>query len=109
LQALAKLSEVKVFDDEAAWSTATQSSPSTAVGDIRLCLLIEVDVAAEKIRLDKEITRIKTEIQKANGKLSNEAFVTKAPPAVIEQERKRLADFDATVIKLEDQSKRLGN
>ena len=109
LQALAKLSEVKVFDDEAAWSTATQSSPSTAVGDIRLCLLIEVDVAAEKIRLDKEITRIKTEIQKANGKLSNEAFVTKAPPAVIEQERKRLADFDATVIKLEGQSKRLGN
>ncbi|MSQ56110.1 MAG: valine--tRNA ligase [Limnohabitans sp.] len=109
LQALAKLSEVKIFDNETAWSTATQSSPSTAVGDIRLCLLIKVDVAAEKIRLDKEITRIKTEIQKANGKLSNEAFVAKAPPAVIEQERKRLADFEATVTKLEDQRKRLGN
>jgi valyl-tRNA synthetase len=47
------------------------------------------------------------EIVKANGKLGNEAFVAKAPPAVIDQERKRLADFTATLEKIKDQLARL--
>ena len=44
----------------------------------------------------------------ANGKLGNEAFVAKAPPAVIEQEKKRVADFTATVEKIRQQLQRLG-
>jgi valyl-tRNA synthetase len=107
LQALAKLSEVKVFDDEAAWQAAAQAAPVAVVGEARLCLFIEVDVAAEKIRLGKEIARLQNEITKANGKLSNEAFVAKAPPAVIAQERQRVADFEATLLKVADQLKRL--
>jgi valyl-tRNA synthetase len=50
LQALAKLSEVKVFDDEAEWSAAAQAAPVAVIGELRVCLFIEVDVAAEKIR-----------------------------------------------------------
>jgi valyl-tRNA synthetase len=107
LQALAKLSEVKVFDDEAAWQTAAQAAPVAVVGEARLCLFIEVDVAAEKNRLGKEMARLQNEITKANGKLSNEAFVAKAPPAVIAQERQRVADFEATLLKVADQLKRL--
>jgi valyl-tRNA synthetase len=42
-----------------------------------------------------------------NGKLSNEAFVAKAPPAVIELERKRVTDNNATLLKLQDQLTRL--
>ena len=38
----------------------------------------------------------------------NEAFVAKAPPAVIEQERKRVADFAATLAKVNEQLARLG-
>ncbi len=108
LQALAKLSEVKVFDNEAEWVAAAQAAPVAVVGEARLCLFMEVDVAAEKIRLAKEVTRLETEITKANGKLSNEAFVAKAPPAVIEQEKKRVADFSATLSKLKEQLQRLG-
>ena len=108
LQALAKLSEVKVFDDEAAWAAAAQAAPVAVVGDARMCLYMEVDVAAEKARLSKEIARIEGEIAKANGKLSNEAFVAKAPAAVLEQERKRVADFTATLGRLRDQLTRLG-
>lgn len=108
LQALAKLSEVKVFDDEAAWAQAAQAAPVAVVGEARLCLHMEIDVAAEKARLSKEVARIEGEIAKANGKLSNEAFVAKAPAAVLEQEKKRVADFSATLARLRDQLARLG-
>ncbi|MBU3712624.1 MAG: class I tRNA ligase family protein, partial [Limnohabitans sp.] len=108
LQALAKLNDIKVFEDEVAWSAAAQAAPVAVVGEWRVCLFIEVDVAAEKIRLGKEVSRLQGEIQKAHGKLSNEAFVAKAPPAVIEQEKKRVADFSATLIKVQEQLARLG-
>ena len=108
LQALAKLSEVKVFDSEADWAAAAQAAPVAVVGEARLCLFMEIDVAAEKARLTKEAARLEGEIAKANGKLSNEAFVAKAPPAVIEQEKKRVADFGATLAKVKEQLQRLG-
>ena len=108
LQSLAKLSEVRVFDDEAAWKAAAQAAPVAVVGDARLCLFMEIDVAAEKARLGKEAARLEGEITKATAKLSNEAFVAKAPPAVIEQEKKRVAEFSATLARLRDQLARLG-
>jgi valyl-tRNA synthetase len=107
LQALAKLSEVRVFEDEAAWATAAQAAPVAVVGEARICLFMEIDVAAEKARLGKELARLEGEIVKANGKLGNESFVARAPAAVIDQERKRLAEFEATVAKLKDQLTRL--
>ena len=107
LQALAKLNEVRVFDDDAAWAAAAQAAPVAVVGAARICLHMEIDVAAEKARLGKEATRLEGEIAKANGKLSNQAFVAKAPAAVIEQERKRVADFIATLSKVRDQLTRL--
>ena len=107
LKSLAKLSEVKVFDDEASWQAAAQASPVSVVGDLRMCLHMEIDVAAEKLRIGKEVTRLEGEIARVNGKLSNEAFVAKAPPAVIELERKRVSDNAATLLKLQDQLIRL--
>lgn len=107
LKSLAKLSEVKVFEDEAAWAAAAQAAPVAVVGEAHVCLHMEVDVAAEKARLGKEATRLEGELVKVNAKLGNEAFVTKVPPAVLEQERKRLTDFTATLEKIRDQLARL--
>ncbi|MDO8773345.1 MAG: valine--tRNA ligase [Burkholderiaceae bacterium] len=107
LKALAKLSEVKVFDDEASWQAAAQASPVSVVGDMRMCLYMEIDVAAEKLRIGKEVTRLEGDIARATVKLGNEAFVAKAPPAVIEQERKRVSDNAATLLKLQNQLLRL--
>jgi valyl-tRNA synthetase len=107
LKALAKLSEVQVFDDEAAWSQAAQAAPVAVVGNMRLCLFMAIDVDAERARLDKEIARLSGEVNKAQGKLNNQAFVAKAPAAVIDQERQRLADFQATVEKLQAQRQKL--
>ena len=108
LQALAKLSEVRAFSDEAAWQAAAQAAPVAVAGDIRLALHVEIDVAAEKARLGKEIQRLEAELAKAQGKLANQAFVAKAPPAVIDQEKARLADFGAKLGALREQLARLG-
>ena len=108
LQALAKLSEVKVFDDAAAWEAAAQAAPVAVLGNARICLHMEIDVAAEKARLSKEAARLEGEVTKANAKLGNEAFVAKAPPAVIDQEKKRVADFTATLARVREQLARLG-
>ena len=108
LQALAKLSEVKVFDSEADWAAAAQAAPVAVVGDARLALFMEVDKDAERARIGKEIKRLEGELAKASAKLGNQAFVAKAPPAVIEQEQKRVADFGAALDKLRDQLQRLG-
>ncbi len=108
VQALSKLSGVKVYTQEAAWSADAQNAAVSVVDGLRLCLFVEIDVAAEKARLGKEVTRLQTEIAKAEGKLSNQAFVAKAPPAVIEQEKKRVADFSATLSQVQAQLLRLG-
>jgi valyl-tRNA synthetase len=108
LKALAKLSEVRVFDDESAWAASAQAAPVAVVGEARICLHMEIDVAAEKIRLGKEVARLEGEITKTEGKLGNEAFVARAPAPVIELERKRMADFAATLTKVKDQLARLG-
>ena len=103
LQSLAKLSEVKVFDDQTAWQTAAQSAPVAVVGETRLCLFMEVDIEAEKARLQKEAARLDNEIARAGVKLSNEAFVAKAPPQVIAQERQRVEEFTAMLAKVRAQ------
>ncbi len=108
IKALAKLSEVTVFEDEAAWAAAAQAAPVAVVGDARICLHMQVDVAAEKGRLGKEITRLEGELVKVKAKLASEAFISKVPATVLAQEHKRLADFTATLEKLAQQLLRLG-
>ena len=107
LKSLAKLAEVQPLADEAAFAAATLAAPVAVNGELRLALHVQIDVAAETARLGKEIERLKGEITKADAKLGNESFVARAPAAVVEQERARLADFRQALARLQDQQTRL--
>ncbi|RKU02393.1 valine--tRNA ligase [Burkholderia sp. Nafp2/4-1b] len=107
VQALARLSEVQILADEATLDKEAHGAPIAIVGPNKLVLKVEIDVAAERERLSKEIARLTGEIAKCNAKLGNEAFVAKAPPAVVEQEQKRVAEFQSTLEKLRAQLDRL--
>jgi valyl-tRNA synthetase len=109
LKALARSSELKRFDDEAAFVAAAGHSPVAMAGDVRVALHVEIDRAAEIERLNKEIARLAGEIGKAQAKLANESFVARAPAAVIDQEKQRVADFTATQTRLQDQVQRLAS
>jgi len=102
LKALAKLAEVEIVTD-----LPEADAPVALAGEFKLMLKIEIDVAAEKERLAKEIARLEGEISKANGKLTNESFVARAPAAVVEQEKARVAEFSASLEKLKTQLQKL--
>jgi valyl-tRNA synthetase len=107
LRALARLSEVHVHADEAAFERATPNAAVADVAGVRLALHVEIDAAAEGERLAREIARLGGEIAKAEAKLANAAFVARAPAAVVDQEKRRVADFTATRTRLQDQLSRL--
>jgi valyl-tRNA synthetase len=107
LKALLKVAEVRRLDNDAAFSAATAALPVAVIGEVRIALQVVIDLAAERARIAKEISRLKGEIVKAESKLGSEGFVERAPAKVVEQERARLAQFNQTLRRLEDQALRL--
>ena len=102
LKALAKLEDVAIVAE-----LPEADAPVMLVDDFKLMLKVEIDIAAEKERLGKEVARLEGEINKANGKLNNESFVARAPVAVVEQEKARVAEFSASVEKFKSQLAKL--
>jgi valyl-tRNA synthetase len=82
---------------------APQGTPSsvTPFGVLYMPLEGLVDKGAEAERLDKEIAKVRAEIETVRRKLANRAFVDGAPAAVVEEHRKRESDFAARLTQLQ--------
>ena len=98
---LAKINEIN-------WIVEKEKNTTHAmgvVGNLELLIPMQglINTEAEIQRLKKEILKIEKEIERAESKLANTAFVKKAPSEIIAQERQRLADFTATHTKLQNQ------
>ena len=102
IQALARLSEIKLVG-----ALPDSTAPVAVVGQARIMLYKEVDPAIEAERISKEIARLTAELAKAKAKLANASFVERAPAQVVEQERRRLADFEENLLKLQEQLQKL--
>lgn len=100
---LAKLSEVKLDANGQMIDAKSAQAPVIILEDMRLLFEIEIDVVAEKTRLNKEISRLEQEIDKAQVKLNNESFVKRAPAEVVLQEKNRLSEFESLLKKLQQQ------
>ncbi len=103
LLALAKLSAMEILPD----GLPSADAPVSIAGNFKLMLKIEIDAAAERERLTKEIARIEAEIAKAETKLSNPSFVERAPANVVAQEKDRLTAFNTKLSSLSEQLKKL--
>ena len=99
---LARVKSLEQRDD-----LAKMDAPVATAGSAKFMLNVEVDITAERARLQKEIARLEGEIAKANGKLSNPNFVERAPAAVVAQEKERLATFVASLEQLRSQLDKL--
>ncbi|MCG7491389.1 valine--tRNA ligase [Vibrio sp. Of14-4] len=101
LVSLAKLESVRVLESNE--TTPACASALVAKSELMIPMAGLIDKDAELIRLDGEINKTLGEIKRLEGKLGNQGFVAKAPEAVVAKEREKLAGYQETLIKLEEQ------
>jgi len=106
LALLAGAGEIEVLPDY----EAPKGTPASVVpiGEVYMPLDGLIDVEAEKSRIEKEIAKIAKEVKKCEGKLANKAFVDKAPAALVEREKERLAEWQQKLAKLQEMRAALG-
>ncbi|MBK5003466.1 valine--tRNA ligase [Pseudomonas sp. S32] len=105
LKKLAKVESFTVLGD----ADEPPLSATALVGDLQVLVPMAglIDKDAELARLNKEIQRLQGEVARVGGKLSNAAFVDKAPPAVIEKERAKLAESEQALANFTEQHARI--
>ncbi len=87
---------VENYSDEGAVQIITDSAA------IYIPLADMVDFAAEAERLEKELKTVEAEIKRAEGKLNNEGFTSRAPAAVVEAEREKLEKYREKKVGIEE-------
>ena len=104
LSPMARVAEVKTANE------APQGALQTVVDGVTYAIPLEglIDLDAERARLNKEIDKAQDEIDKIDKKLSNDAFVAKAPEKVVALQKERRADYVAEQEKLKEALSGLG-
>ena len=105
IMTLAKLESVNfIANDDAA-----PESSIALVGEMKLLIPLAglIDKDAETARLNKEISKLQSNLEKSSAKLTNPKFVDKAPEAVVEKERARVAEMETAVKQLQEQLEKI--
>ena len=105
LSKLAKLESIQ-------WLESGDEAPMSATalaGNMEILIPMAglIDVEQELARLDKEAEKLNKDFQRISGKLNNPNFTDKAPEAVVEKEKGKLADVESTLKKIEEQRQQL--
>ena len=105
LQALAKTEAITVLDKD----TPAPESATALVEDMRILIPLAglIDKTAETERLNRESTRLEKEKSRLEGKLGNDSFVAKAPQAVVDKEKQKLAEVLVALEQLQQQKARI--
>ena len=105
LKNLGRLADVRVLaDDESPPPSAT-----ALLGAMKILVPMAgvIDVAAEKLRLEKKRGRGTHDLQKIQGKLENKQFLAKAPAAVLAKERQRFTELEREISQIDAQLEKL--
>jgi valyl-tRNA synthetase len=103
---LAQVSEMEIVPALSGDKLAAQAVAAGCALEVPLSGLI--DVESERARLSKEMEKVQREIKGLEGKLSNASFVERAPKEVVEENRRRLAEYQDQSAKLKAALERLG-
>ncbi len=100
VQALASVESVEIAQS----AEKPEASASAMFGDNQVHVLLKglLDFEEEKRRLRKSVQKVEKEMAASHKKLSNEGFVRKAPPEVVEEVRERVQDMEQRLAKLNE-------
>ncbi len=102
---LAQVSQLEIVTQLAVDQLSAQGVAAGLAFEVPLAGLI--DIEAERSRLNKELEKVRREIDGLDRKLSNASFVERAPKNVVEENRRRLEDYQGQAAKLTESLKRL--
>ena len=105
---LAGLDKLIIDSDD---STVEKDSVRVAIPNASICLPLKelVDIEKEVERLKKEEKKLIGEVARSTGMLSNEKFVSKAPQAKIDEEKKKLENYEQMLSQVREQLARLAD
>ena len=94
------------------WLKADDAAPESAialVGEMKVLIPMAglINKEDELARLAKQIDKLEKDLARTEGKLTNESFTSKAPEAVVEKERQKVAEMRAALTQLHEQVERI--
>ncbi len=108
IKSLARANPVSVIKGDAKEKAGDSTLVlSLAEATIVIPMASMFDTAEERKKLEKELEQTRTEVNQLEARLQDQAFLTKAPAAVVEKEQQRLYTLSEKLEKLQQQSSRL--
>lgn len=99
IKKLANITDITFTEDK---SAVPEEAMSAVIGGAEIFIPLDdlVDYKAELERLTKEKKKLEGEVKRVKGKLSNEGFVKKAPEKVVNEEKEKMAKYEAMLEKV---------